>query len=110
MEFLVDTHNEVFYFLEVNPRIQVEHPVTEAVTGLDLVAEQLAVAEGRPLRVRQEEVELAGHAIECRVNAEDPDRGFLPGPGTVHRAVFPARPRDPGRHRAPGRHGGAALL
>ncbi len=90
VEFLVDSPNETFYFLEVNPRIQVEHPVTEAISGLDLVAEQLAVAEGRPLRFRQEEVTLSGHAIECRVNAEDTDRDFQPGPGTVRHAIFPA--------------------
>ena len=90
VEFLVDALHETFYFLEVNPRIQVEHPVTEAISGLDLVAEQLAVAEGRPLRFRQEEVTLSGHAIECRVNAEDTDRDFQPGPGTVRRAIFPA--------------------
>jgi len=79
-----------FYFLEVNARIQVEHPVTEAVTGLDLVAEQIAVAEGRGVRLRQDDVRLGGHAIECRINAEDPADGFLPSPGTVSRAVFPA--------------------
>ncbi|HTU06321.1 MAG TPA: hypothetical protein VMG13_12280, partial [Trebonia sp.] len=81
---------EEFYFLEVNARIQVEHPVTEAITGLDLVEEQIAIAEGRPLRVRQEDVTFAGHAIEVRINAEDPRRDFLPSPGTVTGAVFPA--------------------
>jgi acetyl-CoA carboxylase biotin carboxylase subunit len=90
VEFLVDADAGVFYFLEVNARIQVEHPVTEAVTGLDLVAEQIAVAEGRGVRLRQDDVRLGGHAIECRINAEDPADGFLPSPGTVSRAVFPA--------------------
>jgi acetyl-CoA carboxylase, biotin carboxylase subunit len=90
VEFLVDTDNDAFFFLEVNARIQVEHPVTEAITGLDLVAEQIAIAEGRPLRIRQQDVRLRGHAIECRINAEDPDRDFLPSPGTVTNAVFPA--------------------
>ncbi|HVT66350.1 MAG TPA: biotin carboxylase N-terminal domain-containing protein [Trebonia sp.] len=89
VEFLVDADRDEFYFLEVNARIQVEHPVTEAVTGIDLVAEQIAVAEGRPLRLKQDDVTFAGHAIEVRVNAEDPARGFLPGPGTVTRVVFP---------------------
>jgi acetyl-CoA carboxylase, biotin carboxylase subunit len=90
VEFLVDQALDGFYFLELNARIQVEHPVTEAVTGLDLVAEQLAVAEGRPLRLAQAEVTLAGHAIECRINAEDPEHDFRPSPGTVTAAVFPA--------------------
>jgi acetyl-CoA carboxylase, biotin carboxylase subunit len=90
VEFLVDQALDGFFFLELNARIQVEHPVTEAVTGLDLVAEQLAVAEGRPLRLAQAEVMLAGHAIECRINAEDPERDFRPSPGTVTAAVFPA--------------------
>jgi len=93
VEFLVDPAHEAFYFLEVNARIQVEHPVTEAVTGLDLVEEQIAIAEGRPLRVRQDGVTFTGHAIECRINAEDPGRDFLPSPGTVTGAVFPANVR-----------------
>ena len=90
VEFLVDAEAEAFYFLEVNARIQVEHPVTEAVTGLDLVSEQIALAEGRPLRLRQADVTIRGHAIECRINAEDPAAGFLPSPGTITNAVFPA--------------------
>jgi acetyl-CoA carboxylase biotin carboxylase subunit len=92
VEFLVDTEAAVFWFLEVNARIQVEHPVTEAVTGLDLVAEQIAIAEGRGLRLAQADVRLRGHAIECRINAEDPAAGFRPSPGTVTSAVFPAGP------------------
>ena len=92
VEFLVDADLGDFYFLEMNARIQVEHPVTEAISGLDLVAEQIAVAEGAPLRLAQDDVRLAGHAIECRINAEDPGRGFRPSPGTVTRAVFPAGP------------------
>jgi len=92
VEFLVDVEHGSFFFLEMNARIQVEHPVTEAVCGLDLVAEQIAVAEGRPLRLAQEDATLTGHAIECRINAEDPAAGFRPSPGTVTRAVFPAGP------------------
>ena len=88
VEFLV--HAGGFAFLEINARLQVEHPVTEAVTGLDLVAEQIAIAEGRPLRISQDDVTVTGHAIECRLNAEDPDRGFAPSPGTVTDAAFPA--------------------
>ena len=92
VEFLVDAGRSEFWFLEVNARIQVEHPVTEAVTGLDLVAEQIAVAEGRRLRLSQASVRLDGHAIECRINAEDPAAGFRPSPGRVTSAVFPAGP------------------
>ena len=90
VEFLVDTERGEFYFLEVNARIQVEHPVTEAITGINIVAEQIAIAEGRPLRLTQDDVSFAGHAIEVRINAEDPERDFLPSPGVVTRAVFPA--------------------
>jgi acetyl-CoA carboxylase biotin carboxylase subunit len=90
VEFLLDSGREEFYFLEMNARIQVEHPVTEAVTGIDLVAEQIAVAEGRPLRLAQSAVQVRGHAIECRINAEDCSRDFRPSPGTVTAAVFPA--------------------
>jgi acetyl-CoA carboxylase biotin carboxylase subunit len=98
VEFLVDTERAEFYFLEVNARIQVEHPVTEAVTGIDIVAEQLAIAEGRPLRLRQDGVMIDGHAIEVRLNAEDPAADFRPSPGTVTRAVFPV----PAHHEMPG--------
>jgi acetyl-CoA carboxylase biotin carboxylase subunit len=92
VEFLVEPERGAFYFLEMNARIQVEHPVTEAVTGLDLVAEQIWIAEGNPLRIAQDDVELTGHAIECRINAEDWADGFRPCPGTVTTAVFPAGP------------------
>lgn len=90
VEFLVDDAAGSFYFLEMNARIQVEHPVTEAVTGIDLVAEQIAVAEGRPLRIRQDEIAFDGHAIEFRINAEDIAHDFRPSPGTVTRAIFAA--------------------
>jgi acetyl-CoA carboxylase, biotin carboxylase subunit len=92
VEFLVDPAAEAFWFLEVNARIQVEHPVTEVVTGVDLVAEQIAIAEGRGLGLAQAGVGFGGHAIECRINAEDPAAGFQPSPGTVTGAVFPAGP------------------
>ena len=92
VEFLVDTQRAAFYFLELNARIQVEHPVTEEITGLDLVAEQIAIAERRGLRLSQAGVDFGGHAIECRIIAEDPAAGFRPSPGTVTGAVFPAGP------------------
>ena len=92
VEFLVDCDRDRFYFLEMNARIQVEHPVTEAICGLDLVEEQIAVAEGRKLRWEQGDVKFFGHAIECRINAEDWKHDFRPSPGKVGRAVFPAGP------------------
>jgi acetyl-CoA carboxylase biotin carboxylase subunit len=90
VEFLVDAERDTFYFLEMNARIQVEHPITEAITGTDLVAEQIAVAEGQKLRVMQDQVRFRGHAIEFRINAEDAEHDFRPSPGTVTAARFPA--------------------
>ena len=89
VEFLLDNDLEHFYFMEMNTRIQVEHGVTELVTGVDLVREQLRIASGLPLSVTQEEVALNGHAIECRINAENPLDGFRPCPGKVEFLHFP---------------------
>jgi acetyl-CoA carboxylase biotin carboxylase subunit len=90
-EFLVD-RNRSFYFLEMNTRLQVEHPITEMVTGVDIVKEQIRVAAGEKLGIRQEEVQQTGHAIECRVYAEDPERNFIPCPGTVTSLRIPGGP------------------
>ena len=84
--------NQNFYMLEVNTRVQVEHPVTEQVTGIDIVKEMIRIAAGEPLSIRQRDVSLRGHAIECRINAEDPQRGFLPQPGRVNEFVLPGGP------------------
>jgi acetyl-CoA carboxylase biotin carboxylase subunit len=88
-EFLYE--NDEFYFIEMNTRIQVEHPVTEMITGVDLVKEQIRVAAGEPLSLRQEDVCLTGHAIECRINAEDPET-FLPQPGVIEQFHPPGGP------------------
>lgn len=88
VEFLVDK-NCNFYFCEMNTRIQVEHPITEMVTGVDLVKEQLRIASGEKLDLKQEDITLNGHAIECRINAEDPSKNFMPCPGTITELFIP---------------------
>jgi acetyl-CoA carboxylase biotin carboxylase subunit len=90
VEFLLDSHGD-FYFMEMNTRIQVEHPVTEMVTGLDLAKAQLRIASGEPLSVAQEDIRVSGHSLECRINAEDPER-FLPAPGVVTAFRLPGGP------------------
>lgn len=88
IEFLVD-EAENFYFMEMNTRIQVEHPVTEMVTGIDMIKAQIRIAAGEEMPYRQENIEFRGHAIECRINAEDPQKGFMPCPGLVDNVLFP---------------------
>lgn len=92
VEFLLDPESKQFYFMEMNTRIQVEHGITELVTGVDLVRQQLRIASGLPLDIRQEDVHVHGHAIECRINAEDPANNFRPCPGTVQFIHFPGGP------------------
>jgi len=91
LEFLVDEGRDP-WFLEMNTRLQVEHPVTEMVTGVDVVKAQIRIAQGEPLAFRQEDLRQRGHAIECRVYAEDPDAGFLPSPGTILALRVPGGP------------------
>lgn len=90
VEFLVDCERDAFYFLEMNARIQVEHPVTEAISGLDLIAAQIAIAEGKPLELTQDDIRLQGHSFECRINAEDIEADFRPSPGRVGDVWFPS--------------------
>lgn len=88
IEFLLE-RNENFYFMEMNTRIQVEHPVTEWVTGIDLIKEQIRIANGDELAFKQSDIKITGHAIECRINAEDPEHGFRPSPGTITDMYLP---------------------
>jgi acetyl-CoA carboxylase biotin carboxylase subunit len=91
IEFLVD-ENRDFYFMEMNTRIQVEHPITEEVTGFDIVKAQIEIAAGLPLKVTQDDITIRGHAIECRINAEDPEHNFRPSPGTITALYMPGGP------------------
>lgn len=91
MEFLVDASG-AFYFMEMNTRVQVEHPVTELVTGIDIVKAQFMIAAGESIAVTQNDIALSGHAIECRINAEDPSRNFMPSPGRVSSVMLPGGP------------------
>ena len=88
IEFLLDKNRD-YYFMEMNTRIQVEHPVTEMVTGLDLIKEQIFIAAGEKLRFKQEDIRISGHAIECRLNAENPEKNFMPCPGKIEYLHLP---------------------
>jgi acetyl-CoA carboxylase, biotin carboxylase subunit len=92
IEFLLDEKTGNFYFMEMNTRIQVEHPVTEMVTGIDLIKEQIRISAGEKLRFSQDNVQLRGAAIECRINAEDPDNNFMPSPGKIESLILPGGP------------------
>ncbi len=92
LEYLYDDATGAFYFIEMNTRIQVEHPITEMITGVDLVREMLSIAGGAPLSLRQSDIAMRGHAIEARINAEDPDRDFRPSPGVVSALTVPGGP------------------
>ncbi len=92
VEFIVDAATQSFYFIEMNTRIQVEHPVSEEVTGFDLVRQQILLAGGEALTIDQDDIVQRGHAIECRINAEDPEKGFMPKPGTIEEFILPAGP------------------
>ena len=91
VEFLLDRYNH-FYFLEVNTRIQVEHPVTEMVTGIDLVKEQIKIASGKKLSYKQDDIKIKGAAIECRINAENTEKDFMPNPGKIDMFIAPGGP------------------
>ena len=93
VEFLLDLSTHEFYFMEINPRVQVEHGITEAITGIDLVRTQIKIAAGEPLDFSQKDVKFRGHAIECRINAEDPDNNFMPEPGKITFMHEPSGPR-----------------
>lgn len=90
IEFLYDEKSGAFYFMEMNTRVQVEHPVTEMITGVDIIKEQIRIADGKRLSIAQEDVKIQGHAIECRINAENPERNFAPCPGLIDYLLLPA--------------------
>jgi acetyl-CoA carboxylase biotin carboxylase subunit len=92
IEFLYDQVTKEFYFMEMNTRIQVEHPVTEAITGVDLIKYQIKIANDEKLDLEQEKLQLRGHAIECRINAEDPGKDFNPSPGEITQLMLPGGP------------------
>src|SRR5699024_4770746 len=90
IEFLVDVDRGTHYFIEMNTRVQVEHPVTEMVTGIDIIKEQIQISEGKKLSVAQKDIDINGHSIESRVNAEDPGNNFMPSPGLINQYIIPS--------------------
>jgi acetyl-CoA carboxylase biotin carboxylase subunit len=106
VEFLLDSEKN-FYFMEMNTRIQVEHPVTEIITGIDLIEQQIRIANGEALKFRQEDIKLKGWAIECRINAEDVQSGFAPDPGKIEKLNLPT---DPYIRIDTGVHAGSAIV
>lgn len=90
IEFLYDEDSDKYYFMEMNTRVQVEHPITEMVTGVDIVKEQIRIAAGEKLLYTQDDIKISGHAIECRINAENPSRNFAPCPGTIDYLLMPS--------------------
>ncbi len=92
VEFLYNLETKEFYFIEMNTRIQVEHPITEEITGIDLIKQQIKIAEGEPLEIKQEDIKKYGHCIECRINAEDPLNNFTPNPGKITQFIVPGGP------------------
>ena len=90
IEFLYDEDSDKYYFMEMNTRVQVEHPITEMVTGVDIVKEQIRIAAGEKLSYRQDDIRISGHAIECRINAENPSRNFAPCPGMIDYLLMPS--------------------
>ncbi len=92
VEFLYNLETKEFYFIEMNTRIQVEHPITEEITGIDLIKQQIKIAEGEPLEIKQEDIKKYGHCIECRINAEDPSNNFTPTPGKITQFIVPGGP------------------
>jgi acetyl-CoA carboxylase biotin carboxylase subunit len=92
VEFIYEPHTKNFFFMEMNTRIQVEHPVTEYISGIDLIKQQLLIAKGHPLKITQSEVSLKGWSIECRINAENPDKNFMPSPGKIITYLPPGGP------------------
>ena len=89
VEFIYDYRNRKFYFMEMNTRIQVEHPITEMVTGVDLIKEQINIAGGKPLSITQEDIQFTGWSIECRINAENPEKNFMPSAGKIEMYLPP---------------------